>query len=137
MAKILVIEDSPTNMKLTGFFAEQLWIYRAYAVDAEIGLVTACNEQPDLILMDIQLPGMNGMTATALLKEDSRTAVIPIIAYTGLASRSDQEKCLAAGCAACVSKPVSYQELSEVISCHLLESQPSSLIEGLTRLQKS
>ena len=81
------------------------------AVDAETGLTLARTEVPDLILMDVQLPGMDGLTATALLKDDSITAAIPVIALSALAMKADQEKARTAGCDAYIVKPVRYQEL--------------------------
>jgi two-component system cell cycle response regulator DivK len=68
-------------------------------------------EQPDLILMDIQLPGMDGFTATALLKQDPATASIPIVALTSMAMKEDREKSRLAGCDAYIAKPLRYQEL--------------------------
>ena len=120
MAKILVIEDSPTNMKLTCFLLQKFGHTVLNAVDAEAGLALARKEQPDLILMDIQLPGMDGLTATALLKQDSTTAAIPIIALTALAMKIDYEKSLTAGCDAYISKPLRYKELHAVVNQHLM-----------------
>ena len=123
MAKILVIEDSPTNMKLTCFLLLNFGHSVLNAVDAEAGLAIARNEQPDLILMDIQLPGMDGLTATALLKEDSTTAAIPIIALTALAMKIDHQKSLTAGCDAYIAKPLRYKELNEIIDNYLAKKQ--------------
>jgi two-component system cell cycle response regulator DivK len=81
------------------------------AVDAETGLTMARAERPDLILMDIQLPGIDGLAATALLKQDPATAAIPIIALTAMAMKADQEKSQIAGCDAYIAKPLRYQEL--------------------------
>ena len=120
MAKILIIEDSLTNMKLTSFLVKIFGHIAICTTDAEIGLVLVYDELPDLILMDIQLPGMDGWTATTLLKQDVRTASIPIIAYMALASEIDHKKCIAAGCAACIAKPVNYKELTAVIARHLV-----------------
>jgi len=81
------------------------------AVDAETGLTQARADRPDLILMDIQLPGMDGLAATTLLKQDPATASIPVIALTAMAMREDEEKTKIAGCDAYISKPLRYQEL--------------------------
>ena len=123
MAKILVIEDSPTNMKLTCFLLHKFGHTVLNAVDAEAGLALARKEKPDLILMDIQLPGMDGLTATALLKKDSTTAAIPIIALTALAMKIDHEKSLSAGCDAYISKPLRYKELIAMINTYLIKKQ--------------
>ena len=85
------------------------------AVDAETGMAMARSDQPDLILMDIQLPGMDGLTATGLLKQDATTAHIPIIALTALAMKADQEKSQMAGCDAYIAKPLRYAELHAAI----------------------
>ena len=85
------------------------------ASDAETGVMLACSDLPDLILMDIQLPGMDGLAATALLKQNPTTARIPVIALTAMAMKADQEKSQTAGCEAYIAKPLSYKELYEVI----------------------
>ena len=82
------------------------------ATDAEAGLTLARDEQPDLILMDIQLPGMDGLEATALLKRDDATRAIPVIALTALAMKGDEERIRAAGCDGYIAKPMRYQGLS-------------------------
>ena len=73
-------------------------------------------DKPDLILMDIQLPGMDGLAATALLKQDPVTAAIPIIALTAMAMKADQERSQIAGCDAYIAKPLRYEELYAVIN---------------------
>ena len=122
MAKILVIEDNPTNMKLTCFLLDNIGHKVLTTTDAEAGIALARNENPQLILMDIQLPGMNGFAATTLLKHDSLTAHIPIIAVTALAMKIDREKSLVAGCDDYIAKPLRYKELHEVINKHLTQS---------------
>src|SRR3954453_1362483 len=92
MPRILVVEDNPANMKLATLLLRNAGHTPLCAVDAETGLTLARAEQPDLILMDIQLPGMDGLAATALLKADPVTASIPIIALTAMAMKEDREK---------------------------------------------
>ena len=87
MAKVLVVEDNPANMKLTSLLLRSAGHIVLPAVDAETGLRLALDEQPDLILMDIQLPGMDGLAATAILKQDPATEAIPIIALSALAMK--------------------------------------------------
>ena len=77
MARVLIIEDHPANMKLATFLLKNAGHEVLAAVDAETGLTMARSEQPDLILMDIQLPGMDGLAATSILKKDPSTAAIP------------------------------------------------------------
>ena len=84
MATILVIEDNPANMKLAVFMLESAGYSVRSATDAEAGLTLARKERPDLILMDIQLPGMDGLSATVQLKQDPQTRAIPVIALTAL-----------------------------------------------------
>ena len=119
MARILIIEDNPANMKLVSLLLLNAGHTVLCATDAETGLTMARADQPDLILMDIQLPGMDGLAATALLKKDAVTAAIPIIALTAMAMKEDQEKTRAAGCDAYIAKPLRYQELYEVIDALL------------------
>ncbi len=111
MARILVIEDNPANMKLASLLLRNAGHTVLTAIDAEAGLALARAECPDLVLMDIQLPGMDGLAATALLKQDPVTASIPVIAVTAMAMTSDREKTRAAGCDGYISKPLRYREL--------------------------
>ena len=124
MAKILIIEDNPANMKLACLLLNSAGHEVLRAVDAENGLMLARAEQPALILMDIQLPGMDGLAATALLKQDAATAAIPVIALTAMAMKEDREKTKVAGCDAYIAKPLRYQELYAVIDALLRTVKP-------------
>ena len=115
MARVLIIEDHPANMKLATFLLKNAGHEVLAAVDAETGLTTARAEQPDLILMDIQLPGMDGLAATSILKKDPSTAAIPIIALTAMAMKEDRAKTFDAGCHAYITKPLRYKDLYEAI----------------------
>jgi CheY-like chemotaxis protein len=89
------------------------------ATDAEAGLALARDEQPDLILMDIQLPGMDGLQATLLLKQGDATRRIPVIALTALAMKGDEARIRAAGCDGYIAKPMDYRNFLDVIATHL------------------
>ena len=119
MARILIVEDNPANMKLASLLLLKAGHTVLCAVDAETGLTLARANQPELILMDIQLPGMDGLAATALLKQDPATAAIPVIALTAMAMKADREKTKAAGCDAYIAKPLRYQELYAAIDALL------------------
>jgi len=124
MARVLVVEDNPANMKLTTLILHSAGHSVLGAVDAETGLRVARDEQPDLILMDIQLPGMDGLVATAILKEDPEMAHIPIVALSALAMKADAERSQTAGCDAYIVKPLRYKELYAVMERLLEQSQP-------------
>lgn len=119
MAIVLVIEDNPTNMKLAITLLESAGHQVLTAADAETGLAIARAERPELILMDIQLPGMDGLEATSLLKTDPATAAIPVIALTALAMKGDEERIRAAGCDGYIAKPMRYQEFLTTIAAQL------------------
>ncbi len=123
MARILVIEDNATNMKLATLLLENVGHGVLCAVDAESGLALARAEHPDLILMDIQLPDMDGLAATALLKQDPATAGIPVIALTAMAMKEDEEKTRAAGCDAYITKPLRHRELLAAIDALLIRAE--------------
>ena len=116
MATILVVEDNPANMTLATFLLKSAGHEVVGAIDAESGLALAEDLQPALILMDIQLPGMDGLEATALLKLNARTRAIPVIALTALAMKGDAERILAAGCDGYISKPLAYQNFLAVVA---------------------
>ena len=120
MAKILIVEDNPANMKLAIFLLESAGHATLSARDAEAGLTLARDEQPNLILMDIQLPGMDGLEATALLKRDDATRAIPVIALTALAMKGDEERIRAAGCDGYIAKPMRYQEFLATVAAQLI-----------------
>lgn len=119
MAKVLVVEDNPANMTLATFLLESAGHTVIGAVDAEAGLTIARTAQPDLILMDIQLPGMDGLRATAILKGDIATRDIPVIALTALAMKGDEARIRAAGCDGYVAKPLSYKDFLQTVSTQL------------------
>lgn len=122
MATILVVEDNAANMRLTCLLLANAGHSVLRATDAETGLTLARECQPELILMDIQLPGMDGLTATLQLKQDARTAAIPVIALTAMAMKDDEEKTRLAGCNAYIIKPLRYKELYRVIDALLAHS---------------
>jgi two-component system cell cycle response regulator DivK len=127
MARILVVEDNPTNMKLAVMLLGRAGYTVISAMDAEAGLTLARAEQPDLILMDIQLPGMDGLAATALLKADEATRAIPVIALTALAMKGDEERIRAAGCDGYIAKPLAYKSFLATIAAQLEAVHPAGL----------
>ncbi len=122
MAKVLIIEDNPANMTLATFLLQSAGHAVLSASDAESGLTLAHNEQPDLVLMDIQLPGMDGLEATALLKSGATTRDIPVIALTALAMKGDEERIRAAGCDGYIAKPLAYRDFLATISAQLVKA---------------
>lgn len=119
MATVLVVEDNPANMSLVAFLLESVGHSVLKAVDAEAGIALARASHPALILIDIQLPGMDGLEATHLLKREEETRSIPIIALTALAMKGDEERIRAAGCDGYIAKPLRYREFLEVIGARL------------------
>ena len=119
MAKILIVEDNPANMKLAVFLLQSAGHTVLSATDAEAGLTLARDEHPNLILMDIQLPGMDGLEATGLLKRDEATRAIPVIALTALAMKGDEERIRAAGCDDYIAKPMDYKDFLASIAAQL------------------
>ena len=113
---VLIIEDNELNMKLVRSML-QLGQYRILeAEDAESGIELAREHLPDLILMDIQLPSMDGLDATKILKRDPALAHIPVIALTSYAMRGDEEKALSAGCSGYIAKPIDTRSFLGFIS---------------------
>ena len=119
MATILIVEDNVTNMKLSTFLLESADYTVLAATNAESGLTLARSQRPDLILMDIHLPGMDGLEATALLKADEATRGIPVIALTALAMKGDEQRILAAGCDGYIAKPLDYKDFLATIKAKL------------------
>ena len=119
MAKVLIVEDNPANMTLAAFLLQSAGHTVLSATDAEVGLTLARDEHPNLILMDIQLPGMDGLEATALLKRDDATRAIPVIALTALAMKGDEERIRAAGCDGYIAKPMAYRDFLATIAAQL------------------
>ncbi len=117
--KILIVEDNPTNMKLASSVLAKTDYKTLEATDAETGIQLAISELPNLILMDMQLPGMDGLTATRLLKGNQNTRKIPIIALTAFAMKGDEEKMLKAGCDGYIAKPIHYRQFLETVDSFL------------------
>ena len=122
MPTILVVEDNPANLKLVLFLLEHAGHSVISATDAEAGLSLARERHPDLILMDIQLPGMDGLQATGILKGDAATRAIPVVALTALAMKGDEERIRAAGCDGYIAKPMRYQDFLSTVATHLAQT---------------
>jgi two-component system, cell cycle response regulator DivK len=122
MATILIVEDNAGNMKLATFLLQSAGHTVLAAGDAEAGLTMARNEHPNLILMDIQLPGMDGLEAIGLLKQTDSTRAIPVIALTALTMKGDEERIRAAGCNGYIVKPIRYRDFLNVIASQLAQA---------------
>jgi len=123
-AKILVVDDNPTNLKLVS----DVLAYEGHdilkAVDAEEAQVVLAGTLPDLILMDIALPGMDGLTLTRKLKADERTRHVRIVALTAFAMKGDDQKALGAGCDGYITKPIDTRKFPVQVAA-FLEASPA------------
>jgi len=108
MARILIIEDTPGNMLLTSLMLESDGHTLFCAERARTGIEIARQEQPDLVLMDVQMPEMDGLTAVGILKNDPATRVIQVVALTAYVMKGDRERILAAGFDGYIEKPIEY-----------------------------
>jgi two-component system, cell cycle response regulator DivK len=119
MARILVIEDHDVNLRLATIILESAGHEVLCACDATSGLEAVRTKSPDVVLMDIQLPGVDGMTVTQDLKADPATAAVPIVAVTAFAMKGDKERFLAAGFDGYLAKPYQTGDLLKAIALAL------------------
>lgn len=118
-APILVVDDNPANLDLLTFLLERLGHEVRTAADAVEAFQVLEEFRPRLIMMDIQLPGMDGLELTRRLKADPANRDIAIVALTAYAMKGDEERALAAGCDGYVSKPVDTRLLPDIISRYI------------------
>ncbi|MEY3297990.1 MAG: hypothetical protein RLZZ597_1250 [Cyanobacteriota bacterium] len=118
---VLLAEDNPANVATISCYLEAKGYRLVHANDGEEAIDLALSHNPDLILMDIQMPGMDGLEAMRLMRLQERLAETPIIALTALAMKHDRERCLAAGANAYLSKPIRLKQLDTTIRALLLE----------------
>lgn len=108
---ILIVDDNPSNTKLLAFLLSTKGYEVRTAANATEALAALAEWMPRLILMDIQLPGIDGLTLTRQLKADPKTSGIPIIAATAYAMKGDEERALQAGCSGYITKPIDTRQL--------------------------
>lgn len=120
MKRILVVEDNERNMYLITFILEKMGHRVLRAVTGEEGVEVAETERPDLILMDIQLPGIDGLEATKRIRASAAAREIPIVAVTSFAMTGDRERLLAAGCNGYIEKPIDPETIMDQIASFLL-----------------
>ena len=123
--KILLVEDNAVNRRLAGFLLRSQGYEVIEAESASVAFEMIEKHRPALIVMDIQLPGMDGLEATRNLKQQPATADIPVIAVTSYAMKGDREKALAAGCAGYVTKPIDKTIFLQEIAARLAAKQNS------------
>ena len=128
---ILVVEDNDLNMLLFHDLLETRGYNVLQARDGMEGLRLARQHRPDLIIMDIQLPGMSGLDVTKWIKEDDALRAVPVIAVTAFAMKGDEEKMRQAGCDAYIAKPMSTSNFLQTIEQYLASTTKKSLaIDG-------
>jgi two-component system cell cycle response regulator DivK len=115
-ARLLLVEDHPLNREL----AEAILVRAGYEVlvvpNGESALAAVRGEHPDLILMDIELPGLDGLEVTRRLKADPALRDIPVLALTAYAMRGDEQRCRAAGCDGYLTKPIDRMTLLDAVA---------------------
>ncbi len=120
MAKlILMVEDEPRNLTLLRDLLQVSGYKTIEATDGEQGVELAKSNKPDLILMDVQMPKMDGLEATRILKADTTTSNIPVLALTSYAMKGDKERILEAGCDGYLAKPIDIKELLKIVAEYL------------------
>ncbi|HYA88964.1 MAG TPA: response regulator [Nitrospirota bacterium] len=129
MKKILVVEDNEKNMYLICYIIESMGHLPIKAATGEEGVEIAAKEQPDLILMDIQLPGIDGLEATRQIRASRASASIPIIAITSYAMTGDRERLLTAGCNGYIEKPINPETIMAELNVYLAEVRQSAAAE--------
>jgi two-component system cell cycle response regulator DivK len=112
---VLVVDDSPDNLVLTQFLLESEGFEVRTAEDAEQALAVLGTCCPQVILMDVQLPGMDGLELTRQLRADPRWSEVVIVALTAYAMKGDEENCLAAGCDGYITKPVDTRTFASIV----------------------
>ena len=117
--KILIVDDNPTNLKLVAYLMSANGYEVTTAHDADAALAAIAHDPPRLILMDLQLPGIDGLELTRKLKADPATRAIIIVAVTAYAMKGDEARALAAGCDAYITKPIDTRGLPAAIAGHL------------------
>ncbi len=117
--RILVVEDTPLNMEMFRDLLELAGYVIFEATDAQQAIDMANREKFDLILMDIQLPGMDGLEATRIIKGESMNSDTPVVALTAYAMKGDQEKIEAAGCNGYITKPINTREFVQDVALFL------------------
>jgi len=117
--RILYVEDNPQNMRLVRKLLKVNGYDTIEAISGESGVEAAVREIPDLILMDINLPDIDGMEATRRIKAHANLAKIPVIALTAAAMRGDRERILTAGCDDYLQKPIDTVQMIETVKRHL------------------
>ncbi len=113
--RILIVEDNALNMKLLRDVLEAYGYETITTGEGAAAFPLACEQQPDLILMDLQLPDISGFDAVRRLKGDAQTRTIPVVAVTAFAMSGDERKALTSGCDAYVSKPIALRDFIQVV----------------------
>ena len=121
--KILLVEDNPVNRRLAEFLLKSQGYQVRAATNAQEAFDNIKSERPDLILMDVQLPGMDGLEATKKIKEEPASRDIPVVAVTSYAMKGDREKALAAGCSGYITKPIDKDKFLQEVATVLSRSQ--------------
>jgi CheY-like chemotaxis protein len=114
--RVLIVDDNPTNLKLVAYLVKANGYEVDTATDADAALAAIAAHRPRVILMDLQLPGVDGLALTRQLKQDPATHDIAIIAVTAYAMKGDQEKAFEAGCDDYVTKPIDTRALPQLIA---------------------
>jgi two-component system cell cycle response regulator DivK len=127
MCQVLIIEDTPVNMLLAATILSRAGHEPLQAANAVDGVQMARKSRPDVILMDLGMPNMDGFTATRILKADPATQNIPIIALTAFAIKGDKERALAAGCDRYLTKPITRR---------ILLAELESVLRGRSRIPR-
>ncbi len=116
MSRILLVEDNDANRKLMGEILEAAGHEVLMAVSGEDAVALATARLPDVVVMDMHMPGLDGFGATRRLRAQASTRSLPVLAVTAMAMRGDGERILAAGCDAYLAKPVSYRDLIAAVA---------------------
>lgn len=114
-ARILIVDDNPINLKLAADLLEMEGFAVKRAIDAEQAAELLKLDVPDLILMDIALPGIDGLTFTRRLKADDRFKHVPVVAITAFAMKGDEQKAMGAGCDGYITKPIDTRKFPQQI----------------------
>jgi two-component system cell cycle response regulator DivK len=124
--RILIVDDNPTNLKLVAYLMTANGYEVTTALDAEAAIAAVRRNPPALILMDLQLPGTDGLALTRRFKADPVTREIIVVAVTAYAMKGDQDRALAAGCDDYVTKPIDTRALPAAVARHLAARRGSS-----------